>query len=315
MPSSTERAVLAGGCFWGMQDLIRAYPASSRRGSATPAATCPTRPIAITATTPRRSRSSSTRRRSATASCWSSSSRSTIPSTRNRQGNDIGRELPLGDLLHERRAEARREDTIADVDASGLWPGKAVTEVAPGRPVLGSRAGASGLSRALSERLHLPLRPPQLGSAQAGRRGIEGLGRAVLPPLRGKVARSAGWGVARRFYASRIAPTVAANLHRPRAAFHTPSAATRHLPRFAEKERVADRLQLDGLYECVARRERGRRLIPNRNCQDATEAAILVRRMPSRLGNASGGSDDDRQAFSLERLVSRRLGPARSAGR
>ena len=114
--------------------------------------------------------------------------------------------------------------------------------------------------------------------------------------------------MARCFDASRIAPTVAANLHRPRAAFHTPSAATRHLPRFAEKESVADRLQLDGLHECVARRERGRRLIRNRNCQDATEAAILVRRMPSRLGNASGGSDDERQALSVERLVSRRLG-------
>jgi peptide-methionine (S)-S-oxide reductase len=42
------------------------------------------------------------------------------PSTRNRQGNDIGSQLSIGDLLHQRRTEARLpKDTIADVDASG----------------------------------------------------------------------------------------------------------------------------------------------------------------------------------------------------
>ena len=46
-------------------------------------------------------------------------------------GQRRGRQLSLGHLLHERRAEAHRRDTIADVDASGLWPGKVVTEVTP----------------------------------------------------------------------------------------------------------------------------------------------------------------------------------------
>ena len=41
MSATTEKAILAGGCFWGMQDLIRKRPASSRPGSATPAATSP----------------------------------------------------------------------------------------------------------------------------------------------------------------------------------------------------------------------------------------------------------------------------------
>jgi len=54
--------------------------------------------------------------------------------------------------------------------------------------------------------------------------------------LLGKVARSAGWGVARCFGLKSDCTTVTANLHRYVAAFHTPSAATRHLPRFAEKE-------------------------------------------------------------------------------
>ena len=40
-------------------------------------------------------------------------------------------QLPVGDLLRRRRAEAVALDTIADVEASGLWPGKVVTEVTP----------------------------------------------------------------------------------------------------------------------------------------------------------------------------------------
>ena len=93
------------------------------------------------------------------------------PSTRNRQGNDTGASYRSAIFYTNDEEKRVALDTIADVEASGLWPGKVVTEVAT--PVLGSRAGASGLSRALSERLHLPLCPPPLGSAQAGRRGVE----------------------------------------------------------------------------------------------------------------------------------------------
>ena len=53
------------------------------------------------------------------------------PTTLNRQGNDVGHELPLGDLLLLRGAEDEALRTIADVEASGLWPGKVVTEVEP----------------------------------------------------------------------------------------------------------------------------------------------------------------------------------------
>ena len=88
---------------------------------------------------------------------------------------------------HRHRATARRSsrstpeqeqvarDTIADVDASGLWPGKAVTDDRARRPVLGGRARAPGLPGADPERLHVPLRAPGLGAAQA-RRGDRGLG-------------------------------------------------------------------------------------------------------------------------------------------
>jgi peptide-methionine (S)-S-oxide reductase len=53
------------------------------------------------------------------------------PSTKNRQGNDLG--LSYRSAIFYTSDEQRRvaEDTIADVDASGLWPGKVVTESAP----------------------------------------------------------------------------------------------------------------------------------------------------------------------------------------
>src|SRR5207237_6427340 len=53
------------------------------------------------------------------------------PTTKNRQGNDIGTSYRSA-IFHtsdEQRKVA--QDTIADVDAAGLWPGKVVTEVAP----------------------------------------------------------------------------------------------------------------------------------------------------------------------------------------
>jgi peptide-methionine (S)-S-oxide reductase len=53
------------------------------------------------------------------------------PTTKNRQGNDIG--LSYRSAIYFENDEQKRvaEDTIADVEASGLWPGKVVTEVAP----------------------------------------------------------------------------------------------------------------------------------------------------------------------------------------
>ena len=56
------------------------------------------------------------------------------PSTLNRQGNDRGASYRSA-IFYTSDAQKRiAEDTIADVDASGLWPGKVVTEVAPAGP-------------------------------------------------------------------------------------------------------------------------------------------------------------------------------------
>lgn len=94
------------------------------------------------------------------------------PTTKNRQGNDFG--ASYRSVIFYLDGEQRRvaQDTIADVEASGLWPGSVVTEVVLSRRILGSRAGASGLSDALSGRVHLPLSATELAAAETGRRLI-----------------------------------------------------------------------------------------------------------------------------------------------
>ena len=56
------------------------------------------------------------------------------PSTLNRQGNDRGASYRSAIFYTSDEQKRIAEDTIADVDASGLWPGKVVTEVAPAGP-------------------------------------------------------------------------------------------------------------------------------------------------------------------------------------
>ncbi len=131
MTTSTERAVLAGGCFWGMQDLIRRLPGvlSTRvgyTGGEVPNATY-------------RNHGNHAEAVEIVFDPARTSFRALLefffqvhdPTTRNRQGNDIG--ASYRSAIFYTGDEQRRvaEDTIADVDASGLWPGKVVTEVTP----------------------------------------------------------------------------------------------------------------------------------------------------------------------------------------
>ena len=131
MTGVTERAILAGGCFWGMQDLIRRIPGvvSTRvgySGGDVPNATY-------------RNHGTHAEAIEIIFEPEKTSFRDLLefffqvhdPSTKNRQGNDIGVSYRSAIFYtsHEQRQVA--EDTIADVDASGLWPGKVVTELAP----------------------------------------------------------------------------------------------------------------------------------------------------------------------------------------
>ena len=128
---ANERALLAGGCFWGMQDLIRKLPGVSstrvgysggdvknatyhNHGTHAEAIEIMFDPTVI-------------------------SYRDLLefffqihdPSTKNRQGNDRGLSYRSAIFFTNPEQERVAHDTIADVNASGLWPGPATTEVAP----------------------------------------------------------------------------------------------------------------------------------------------------------------------------------------
>lgn len=131
MTVSTERAVLAGGCFWGVQDLIRRYPGviSTRvgyTGGDVPNATY-------------RNHGTHAEAIEIIFDPQKISYRQLLefffqihdPSTKNRQGNDLGTSYRSAIFYTTDEQKRVALDTIADVDASGLWPGKVVTEVVP----------------------------------------------------------------------------------------------------------------------------------------------------------------------------------------
>ena len=132
--STTERAVLAGGCFWGMQDLIRRYPGviSTRvgyTGGDVPNATY-------------RHHGTHAEAIEIVFDPQVISFRDLLefffqihdPTTRNRQGYDVGTSYRSAIYYLDPEQERVARETIADVDASGLWPGKVVTEVEPSGP-------------------------------------------------------------------------------------------------------------------------------------------------------------------------------------
>jgi peptide-methionine (S)-S-oxide reductase len=131
MTEKTERAVLAGGCFWGMQDLIRKMTGviSTRVGYSG----------GDVANATYRNHGTHAEAIEVIFDPRLLSYRQLLefffqihdPSTRNRQGNDIGMSYRSAIFYTSAEQERVARDTIADVDASGIWPGKATTEVAP----------------------------------------------------------------------------------------------------------------------------------------------------------------------------------------
>jgi peptide-methionine (S)-S-oxide reductase len=131
MASSTERAILAGGCFWGMQDLIRRYPGvvSTRvgySGGDVPNATY-------------RNHGTHAEAIEIVFDPQRLSYRKVLefffqihdPTTVNRQGNDRGTSYRSAIFYLNDEQKRIAEQTIADVNASGLWPAKVATELAP----------------------------------------------------------------------------------------------------------------------------------------------------------------------------------------
>src|ERR1700754_1639433 len=129
-----SKAILAGGCFWGMQDLIRKQPGiiSTRvgyTGGDVPNATY-------------RNHGTHAEGIEITFDPKVTSFRDLLefffqihdPTTRNRQGNDVGASYRSEIFYVNDEQKHIAEDPIADVNASGFWPSKVVTEVAPAGP-------------------------------------------------------------------------------------------------------------------------------------------------------------------------------------
>ena len=134
MSEAADKAIFAGGCFWGMQDLFRKQPGvlATRVGYAGGDV------------------SNATYRHHGTHAeaieivfdPEQTSYRNLLeflfqihdPTTRNRQGNDVGTSYRSAIFTLDDEQRRIAEETIAEVDASGLWPGKVVTEVAPAGP-------------------------------------------------------------------------------------------------------------------------------------------------------------------------------------
>lgn len=128
---SRDRSVLASGCFWGAQELLRQKPGiiSTRTGYSggnTPNATY-------------RNHGDHAESVEIVFDPDVISFRDLLelffqihdPSTRDRQGNDVGRSYRSAIFYTSDEQKQVALDTIKDVDASGLWPGKVVTEVEP----------------------------------------------------------------------------------------------------------------------------------------------------------------------------------------
>ena len=134
MSETTETAILAGGCFWGVQELIRKQPGviSTRvgySGGDVPNATY-------------RHHGNHAEAVEIVFAPSQTSYRAILefffqihdPTTKDRQGNDRGASYRSAIFTTSDEQRKVAEDTIADVEASGLWPGKVVTEVTPAGP-------------------------------------------------------------------------------------------------------------------------------------------------------------------------------------
>src|ERR1700709_2661123 len=131
MSETVERAILAGGCFWGMQDLIRKRPGviSTRvgySGGEVPNATY-------------RNHGNHAESIEIVFDPEETSFRDLLefffqihdPTTKDRQGNDLGASYRSAIFYVDDTQRRVAEDTIADVAPLGIWPGKVVTEVSP----------------------------------------------------------------------------------------------------------------------------------------------------------------------------------------
>src|SRR5438132_10066563 len=131
---AVEKAILAGGCFWGVEELIRDLPGVTSTvvgytGGDVPNATY-------------RNHGTHAEGIAVTYDADILSYKKLLefffqihdPTTLNRQGNDRGTSYRSAIFCTSEEQKRIASETIADVEASGLWPGKVVTEVAQAGP-------------------------------------------------------------------------------------------------------------------------------------------------------------------------------------
>ncbi len=134
MTETVEKAILAGGCFWGVEELIRRQPGviSTRVGYSG----------GDVANATYRNHGNHAEAVEITFDPTQTSYRDLLefffqihdPTTVDRQGNDLGASYRSAIFYTSDEQKRVAEDTIADVEASGLWPGHVVTEVSPAGP-------------------------------------------------------------------------------------------------------------------------------------------------------------------------------------
>ncbi|MEW2611218.1 peptide-methionine (S)-S-oxide reductase MsrA [Streptomyces sp. NPDC047880] len=132
MSDVEERALLAGGCFWGMQELIRSLPGVIRTRVGYSGDNDKPHPTY-------RDHGRHAESIEIVFDPTATDYRAILeyffqihdPTTRGRQGNDIGASYRSAIFYLDDEQQRVALDTIADVEASGLWPGPVVTEVVP----------------------------------------------------------------------------------------------------------------------------------------------------------------------------------------
>ena len=126
-----ERAVLAGGCFWGVEELVRHLPGVIKTRVGYSGGDVKNATYRNHGTHAEAIEILFDPARISYRQLLEFFFQIHDPTTKNRQGNDIGSSYRSAIYYTSPEQEEVAEDTIADVEASGLWPGKVVTQVEP----------------------------------------------------------------------------------------------------------------------------------------------------------------------------------------
>lgn len=128
---ASEKAILAGGCFWGMEELIRALPGVSSTVVGYSGGDVKNATYRNHGTHAEAIQISFDPNQLPYRQLLEFFFQIHNPTTKNRQGNDIGASYRSAIFYANDEQKKTAEDVIREVDASGKWPGKVVTEVVP----------------------------------------------------------------------------------------------------------------------------------------------------------------------------------------